>query len=226
MFTIDSQLMSSFLVPLYFIHITFGLAVLAWWFSANKKNEVLKQFGAGFIGYAIAVGIWTAVMITQPTDLEPYILLGALPFLLAHMSFAWAVRKQSKTMLVWYLTLMLVVATLVARILYPSRPYFSAQGYFFFGLQPVPLALYLATISVSFLPAIRAAVSQIKDKSLQPVMNVGLTIAFIAIIIQITAMDDTVRLINGVVASGALLVMWVKALTVRPNGNSVAKATK
>jgi hypothetical protein len=215
-FTIDTQLMSSYLVPFYFIHITFGLAVLAWWFSANKKNAVLKWFGAGFIGYAIAVGIWTAVIITQPMDLEPYILLGAIPFLLAHLAFAWSVRKQSKSMLVWYLTLILVVATLVARIIYPSTPYFSQQGYFFFGLQPIPLALYIATISVSLLPAIRAAVSQIKNKPMAQVMNVGLMMAYIAIIVQITAMDDIVRLLNGMVASVALLVMWVKCFMVRP----------
>jgi hypothetical protein len=208
--------MSSFLVPLYFIHITFGLAVLAWWFSANKKNAVLKQFGAGFIGYAIAVGIWTAVIITQPSDLEPYILLGALPFLLGNMSFAWAYREQSKNMVVWYLSLGLVLATLVARVGFPSQPYFSPQGYFFFGLQPIPLALYIATISVTMLPAIRAAVSQIKNKSMAQVMSVGLTIAFVAIIVQITAMDDLVRFLNGMVASAALLVMWLKCFMVRP----------
>lgn len=216
MFTIDTTLMSSLLVPIYFIHITFGLAVLAWWFSANK-SPVLKQFGAGFIGYAIAVGIWTAVIIAQPSDLEPYILLGAIPFLLSHLAFAWTVRKQSKNMLVWYLTLILVVATLVARVLYPSNPYFSQQGYFFFGLQPIPLALYIATISVSLLPAIRAAVSQIKNKPMAQVMSVGLMIAYIAIIVQITAMDDTVRFLNGMVASVALLVMWVKCFMVRPS---------
>jgi hypothetical protein len=45
---------------------------------------------------------------------------------------------------------------------------------------------------------------------------VGLTIAFVAIIVQITAIDDTVRLLNGMVASVALLVMWVKCFMVRP----------
>src|SRR6185503_7134375 len=151
-----NNVMSSFLVPLYFIHITLAMAVLAWWFS-TRKGDVLKYFGWGMAGYAMGVAIWTGVILVKPADLEPAILLGVIPFLLAHIAYAKAATLKFKSNYVMILTLALMVATFIARtFFYPSQPYFSDNGYFFFGLMAIPLALYIATISVSFLPAIRA----------------------------------------------------------------------
>ena len=209
------NLMSSVFVPLYFIHITFAMAVLAWWFS-SRKELTLKYFGWGLAGYALGIGVWTVAILTKPTNLEPLILLGVIPFLLAHLAYAKATSVRTKNQLVLGLTLTLLVVTFIARtFFYPSKPYFSDQGYFYFGLMAVPLALYIATISTSFLPAILAVTNDIKQKSIRPIMNIGLVIVFINMIVQISVQDETVRIINGVVASGTLLVLWVTAVTNR-----------
>jgi hypothetical protein len=82
----------------------------------------------------------------------------------------------------------------------------------FFGLASVPIALYIATISVSFLPAIKVATTEIKDKSIKTIMSIGLTVLFVNSIILVSAKDQTLLLINGVVISIVVLVLWIKAL--------------
>jgi hypothetical protein len=202
-------------VDLFFIHATLGTAVLSWWFL-TKKKAVLKDFGWGMLGYTLGLAAWTAVVLIRPTDLKPLILVGVVPFLLGSLAYAKAASDKfpvKASTLIW-LVAVLIAATFIARtFFYPSDPYFSSKGLLFFGLKPVPIALYIATLSVSFLPAIRAAASAIKDKAMKSVMGIGLMVLYINAIILVSANDNTLLLINGVVLSLALLMLWVKALS-------------
>lgn len=205
---------STILVPLFFIHATLATAILAWWFL-SKKQQTLKDFGWGMAGYAAGLAAWTVLVLTKPDDLKPLILLGVIPFLLAHVAYAKAASAKlpAKSSTLMTVTLLLLAATFIARtFFYPSEPYFSDKGLLFFGLQSVPVALYIATISVSFLPAIRAVSAEIKDKTMKAVAGTGLTILYVNSIILVSAKDNDLLLINGVVMSLALLVLWVKAL--------------
>jgi hypothetical protein len=201
-------------VSLFFIHGTLATAILAWYFL-TKKQAVLKDFGWGMLGYSLGLAAWSILVLTKPEDLKPLVLLGVIPFLLAHVAFAKAasVKLPTKSSTLMTVTLLLLGATFVARtFFYPSEPYFSDRGLLFFGLQSVPVALYIATISVSFLPAIRAVAAEVKDKAMKPILSVGLTTLYVNSIILVSAKDDTLLLINGVVMGTALLVLWVKAL--------------
>jgi hypothetical protein len=205
---------SNVLVPLFFIHGTVGTGLLAAWF-ANSKQQSLRDFGWGMVGYALGMAFWTAAVLAKPGDPKPLILAGVVPFLLAHIAFAKAasVKLPTKTSTLVGLTIVLLVATFVARtFFYESEPYFSDKGLLYFGLRSVPVALYIATISVSFLPAIRVVVADMKDKSLKTVMGIGLTTLYVNAIILVSAKDDTLLLINGVVLTLALLALWAKAL--------------
>jgi hypothetical protein len=205
---------SNLFVSLFFIQGTLGTAILSWWFL-SKKKAVLKDFGWGLLGYTLGLAAWTAVVLIKPTDIKPLILAGVVPFLLAHLAYAKAASTKlpTKTNTLITLVLVLIGATFVARtFFYPSDPYFSSRGLLYFGLQPVPVALYIATISVSFLPAIRAVAAEIKDKTMKSFMGIGLTILYVNSIILVSAKDDSLLLINGVVMSVALLTLWVKAL--------------
>lgn len=205
---------STILVPLYFIHATLATAILAWWFL-SRKQQTLKDFGWGMAGYAAGLAAWTVLVLTKPDDLKPLILLGVVPFLLAHVAYAKAASAKlpAKSSTLMTVTLLLLAATFIARtFFYTSEPYFSDEGLLFFGLQSVPVALYIATISVSFLPAIRAVSAEIKDKTMKAVAGTGLTILYVNSIILVSAKDNDLLLINGVVMSLALLVLWVKAL--------------
>jgi FtsH-binding integral membrane protein len=205
--------MSSVVVPLYFIHITIAFIILAWWFT-RKKAQALKYFGWGLTGYALGIGTWTLVVLTKPTSLEPPILIGVVPFLLAHVAFAKATMLRTKSKLVLPLTVLLLAATFIARTFYfQSKPYFSDQGYFFFGLMAVPLAFYIATIAVSFLSASITAMGDIKSTTVRRIMTSGLIGVFINMVIQISVQDESLRIINAVVATVTLFGLWVTAVT-------------
>ena len=206
---------NNILVTIFFLHCTIGTALLAWWFT-NKKSAVLKNFGLGLLGYALGLAAWSLVVLTKPDNLKPIILLGVVPYLLAHIAFAKAAsaKLSAKDTTLMSLTLLLLVATFIARtFFFKSEPYFSDRGLLYFGLKSVPVALYIATISVSFLPAIKAMTAELKNKSLKTIMGVGFTVLYVNSIILVSAKDDTLLLINGVVLGAALFTMWVKALS-------------
>lgn len=208
---------SNIFVSLFFIHGALGTAILAWWFL-TKKQQTLKDFGWGMAGYAAGLSAWSVVVITKPIDPKPLILLGVIPFLLASVAYAKAASAKlpTKSSTLMTITLALLASTFIARtFFYPSEPYFSDKGLLFFGLQSIPVALYIATISVSFLPAIRAVTAEIKDKATKSLMGACLTILYVNSIIFVSAKDDTLLLINGVVLSVALLVLWLKALSTK-----------
>lgn len=215
-----SDVTSTVSVPLFFIHATFATAVLAWWFLSSK-GQVLKDFGWGLAGYAAGLAVWTLVVLTKPEDLKPLILVGVIPFLLAHIAYAKSASAKlpTKSTTLVSITILLLTATFLARtFFYPSEPYFSSDGLLFFGLQSVPVALYIATISVSFLPAIRAVSASIKDKAMKPVVGIGFTTLYVNSVILVSAKDNTLLLINGLVMTVALLVLWTKALASPPKG--------
>jgi hypothetical protein len=208
---------SSTLVPLFFAEVTVGTLILAWWFM-TEKSKALKDFGWGLLGYGLGLTAWTALVFVKPDDLKPLVLLGVVPFLLAHIAYAKSASAKlpAKAGTMMAVTLILLVATFITRtFFFPSEPYFSDQGLLYFGLKSVPVALYIAVISVSFLPAIRTVVSEVKNNSLKTVFSVGLTTLYVCSIILVSAKDDTLLLINGFVMSTALLVLWVKALQSR-----------
>lgn len=205
---------SNVFVSLFFIHGALGTAILAWYFL-SKKKAALRDFGWGLLGYAAGLTAWTVAVITKPENLEPLILLGVVPFLLAHIAYAKAASTKlpTKSITLVGVTMVLLAATFIARtFFYQSEPYFSDDGLLFFGLQPAAVALYIATISVSLLPAIRVVTAELKDKAMKPVAGVALTTLYVNSIILVSAKDDTLLLINGIVMTVALLALWTKAL--------------
>jgi hypothetical protein len=205
---------SNLFVSLFFIHGTLGTAILAWYFL-NQKKAVLKSFGWGMLGYALGLAAWTAVVMTRPDNIKPLILAGVIPFLFAHIAYAKvaSVKLPAKASTLSMIVLLLIGATFIARtFFYPSEPYFSDKGLLYFGLQSVPVALYIAIISVSLLPAIRVVAAEIKDKAVKSIMSIGLTVLYINSIILVSAKDDTLLLINGTVMTVALLALWTKVV--------------
>lgn len=203
------------LVPLFFLQMVIGTGILAWWFL-KRKDKTLQTFGLGMAGYAAGLAAWSLLVITKPNDLQPLILAGAVPFLLAHLAYAKVAYKNidfTKTSLLTLIVVGTIAATFIVRtFLYPSDPYFSEQGLLFFGLHPISVAFYIATISLTFLPAISVVASRLKKGTLKNVMQVGLTTLYINSIILVSGKDDTLLLINGVVMSLALLAVWIKAV--------------
>ena len=201
-----------FYMPMYFLMVAFGASILAWWFL-SRKDKTLKMFGLGMAGYAAGMVAWSALVFIQPEDLRPLALTGAIPFLLAHLAYAKV--AYSKLDSAKANTLLAVVAAMIAgtfiirTFIYPSEPYFSEGGQLFFGLHPWAVAFYIATISITFLPAISIACSKIKQIGIKNTLRIGLTTLFITEIILASGSDETLLSINGAVMTVALLITWL-----------------
>lgn len=183
--------------------------MLAWWFLSQKDRSA-RLFGIGLSGYALGIACWCIVVLLKPTDLKPLIFLGTLPFLAAHLAYARAATNKY-TLLI--LTAILITSTLIARtIIYPSEPYFSEQGLLFFGLHPIVSALYIATISVSFLPAIKAITPKIRQEKLRTTIGIGFFILYLNSLVLVVSRNSNLLTLNGFVMGVTLLILVTKLL--------------
>lgn len=208
--------MSNLLVPLFFVHATVGIGIAAWWFH-NRKDKNLRIFGLGLAGYSAGFAAWAAAVIIQPENLKPLILLGAIPFLLAHFLYAKVAYKNinfAKTSLLTLLVAGTITATFVVRtFLYPSDAYFSEEGLLYFGLHPVAVAFYIATLTLTFLPAINVVGELLKKSAVRIKLQAALTTLFINGLIIVSSENELLLTINGYVFGAALIVLWFTALT-------------
>ena len=207
------------LAQTYFSLVALGAAILAWWFL-TRPDKLLRMFGFGMAGYAAGLLLWTVLIFVQPGNLQPLALAGAIPFLLAHLVYAKVAYGHLgglRTKLMLALVLALIVGTFVVRtFIYPSEPYLSDQGLLFFGLHPLAIAFYIATISLTFLPAISIACSRIKRGGVRNALQAGLTALFITEIILASSDNEILLAINGVAMTLALLACLLFAITSTP----------
>lgn len=210
-----STLVAILFVPMFFLHGAFGIALLSWWFSRHQNRE-MKLFGWGLAGYALSMTIWAYMVMQKPNDVGVYMLVSVIPFLLAHLFFAKvADTKFSKHGHFFLVTGALLVITFVVRtFLQESDPYFSEEGLLVFGVQDIPVALYIAVMTISFLPAIRVVVPNIA-KQHRPIFSVCLTALFVTAITFVSARTTQLLIINGAVLSFMLLVLWSSVLTLK-----------
>lgn len=206
-----------FLVPAFFVHTVATVALLAWWFIRKSEAQaVFRYFGWGLTGYSLAFVAWTLVVLLKPDDLAPGILVGVVPFLLGNLGFARAAGRNPEAggmSPLMILTLVLIAATFISRTFwYESEPYFSDEGLLYFGLQPIPVAFYIATIAVSFLPAIWRVVPAFTDQRLRLIMGVSFNTFFINAIILVSAAEHALLMVNGFVLSAAAILAWSHAI--------------
>lgn len=208
----SDSLTGDVLVPAYFIATSLVIAFLSYKFL-SKKTATFKFFGIGLAFFAVAFAIWSAVVLTKPTDLETFTTLGVLPFsvglyffLMAGTSKLKASNRSLAMMLgVGYLALMLFLRTFV----YQSAPAFSENGLFYFHADPVIVALYIGAFAAALFPATNAVSQQIKDGTLKFVTQLALTMLIIGGVVMLTSFDDTLQLINGYVMAVALAALLV-----------------
>lgn len=211
------EALRSFLVPAFFTHTAAAVLVLAWWFTRNGGDRAtFRYFGCGLVGYGLGLIAWSLVVIVKPDDLVPWILGGVIPFLLGNIGFAKSASAAPETVRVsplMILTIAFIIVTFVMRtVLYESEPYISDEGLLYFGLQPVPIALYIGTIAVSFLPAIWKVVPAFASEQLRRLMAICLNAFFICAIVLVSASEHSLLVINGFVLSIAAILAWVQAV--------------
>ncbi len=205
----------SVLVPAYFIHAAGAAAISTAWFLKHREKE-FRDFGLGLLGYTLGTIIWVMVVLVKPDDLKPLILIGAVPFLLGHVAFARAAFDRStaghRTIAMASVFIAVAVTFVTRAFIYPSQPFFSDKGLLFFGLDPLVSAMYISTVSISFLPATQLVAGKFDDAQRRLRMRIILTALYVNIVVLVSAANETLLLINGVVMSIALLALWTTLL--------------
>src|SRR5205823_7698976 len=126
------------------------------------------SIGLGFMAAAFAV--WSYAVVTKPAADVLYgwvtvgliVMLAALLFLI-HAATVHLPRSTQQIALVAggvYVILLFVV-----RVIYPSHPYFSPNGLFYFGQQPPVKLLTIILLAGAIVPAALAIGRDLKAKS-------------------------------------------------------------
>ncbi len=209
------DLVRDFLQPLFYVQMAAGVLIIAWWFI-SKRDKTLKMFGWGMGLYGLGLASWAALVLINPDNLEPLILVGAVPFLLANFAFAKVAYKSidfTKTSLLMLLVTGMIVATFVVRtFFFESQPYYSDEGILFFGLHSVAIAFYIATIAMTFLPAIPVVSDRFKEGIVKNIVKGALTILFINAIIIVSGQENVLLTINSIVMSTTMTVLTLTLL--------------
>lgn len=193
-------------VVAFFLHSVLATVLLGSKFS-SRKDTVLKYFGYALLLNAAAFAVWSVAVITRPENLQDYVSVGTVIFivgLLALLAAGITHLSAGNRMTV------LVVAALVgAAIFYlgrmpanPSLAGFSPDGLFFFNVHPLLQALYVIVLSVTAFPAIEAVAR--KFRGIYSLMiRYGFTagVAGGAVLITTTTANSSIE--------GVTLIGWV-----------------
>ncbi|MEP7204769.1 MAG: hypothetical protein ABI716_01075 [Candidatus Saccharibacteria bacterium] len=160
----------------------------------SKRNVVMKCFGVGLMLDSVAFAMWSLAVAIHPApvDLEAYVLVGVVFFLLSLLAYLYAGIQQlnpSARLLVMVLGAVAGLVILYARgFMFPSSPSFSNEGFFFFNPNPIMQMLYMFSLAFTALPAISALASKFKG-IYAGVLGYGLIAQVVGGLMLITSTD-------------------------------------
>jgi hypothetical protein len=199
------------LVLLFFAHSTLATFLLGWKL-AGQKDASLKNFGYALVLNGLAFAIWSAAVILRPADLALWTGAGAFPFMgtLLFLISSSTVRLDRNLRNRWLGAGVALVAVLfiLRSFVYPSQPYFSDEGLFFFNVQPVATAVYLFALSAAAFPAIRAIGQKMKT-AYAPYVEAGFITLVLGGFLLLVSTDLMLLYINGWVMGLTYFVLWV-----------------
>ena len=202
------------LVVLFFVHTTVATFILGWKFY-SQNDAVIKKFGIGLLLNGMAFAVWSAAVLLNPDDLETWTKAGAVFFVGTLYFFLVAgtndleAKLRGKAMGGGILLLVLLVV--LRGFFYPSEPYFSEAGLFYFNIHPIPNALYIAALTFAGFPAFSAVANRM-SAGYALLVKAGFTALAIGSIILLVSFDEGLLYIDGWVLGISYLVLWTSLL--------------
>jgi hypothetical protein len=212
--------MSAFVI-IFFVGSAAGTLLVGLQF-ARTNQEALKYFGGGLMAAGIAFAFWTVARIINPDDpddLRLWVTLGVLFLLIAILAFlySWASKLEERRRNMVLLGGLVYVAVLIAlRFAYPSDPFISDDGLFFFNPHGSVAILEAGALAFSVLPATLLAAGQLRSME-ATVLQVCITTLVIGGIILITSLDDVTVTLDGWMMGAALAVMLFTFVVRQPS---------
>lgn len=157
-------------VILFFTFVTLSVLISAYLLPRYVPSRGTKRFGLGLWLVGVAFAIWSVAVITKPVDtLYLWVTVGLIVILAALVlivSAATSHLSRSDQQLALLLAVGYAVVLVVVRFFYPSSPYFSGNGLFYFGQQPIVAFLTIALLVGAIVPAVLVVAAEIKQRDL------------------------------------------------------------
>jgi len=208
----------------FFLIGTIGFAFLAFRFLTSKA-QTFRTFGIGLALLALAFGIWSAIVYTQPADLATMTTLGVVPFGLANLFF---VATGTSDFGAQGRRILLVVAAVVITGLFvlrtfvtPSAPSINGNGYFYFNADPLAILLYVIVFAGALMPAVHIVTLHTADKNTGIFTRLAFNVVTLSGVVMLVSTSDDLQSLNGDVM--LLGLIWLVVTHIRKSPEYIAK---
>jgi hypothetical protein len=202
-------------VVLFFIHNVLATFLLGMKFS-RRKDPVVKDFGYGLLLNSAAFAIWSAAAFARPQNLQFFVTLGAVFFIVSLIVFLAAglqkVDGSNRRTLLMAGSVIALVLFIFRTFNFPSQPGFSPEGYFFFNAHPVVQIIYIFGLGLTVLPAAAALASRFNNSGYGRLIHYGFIAQVMGGIILLTSNNILVLTIDGWIIGLTYLLMWTTLL--------------
>ena len=204
------------LMPLLGAHSAIGLGIVGavMWM---RSDTTLRLFGVGIGLFAASLALHAITVAVQPSeDLLRYfsvanilaLLVSVLVFLrvgVEDYSFDWR-RITLALGIVWAVVFFVLEFLLDAA----DSAYYSDAGFVVLNLHAVPAILLIFGLAFAFFEGAHIAVEHSHGEPYRTILLSSMSVLALTIIVTaIVGESDAMRFVNGIVASGAIGVMWV-----------------
>ncbi len=168
---------------------------------------------------AAAFAVWSFAVVTKPQSDVLYLwvtagLLILFVSLLFFISAATVNMNRSQQQLALGAGAIFAILLFVVRLLYPSSPFFSPNGLFYFGQQPIVKLLTLILLAATITPVALTMAQDIRKRSelaANSFIAVCVTELLGAALLLSTTDDDFLFLVRWTMAMAFLLLVLVAA---------------
>lgn len=178
-----------------------------------SDSEAARRYGIGMVLTAISFAVWSvAIILRDSVSLTTFVTIGLVPLMIGMVYFIWSGASnldRQKQMLLVTLGVVGVLILMVMRGFYPSHPYFSPEGLFFFGPDPLVLFFEIAFISTAVISSILVVGRTISDKLSSNVFQTGMFAALLGTILLLTSASNLVLFLAGWAIGIAFLLLAV-----------------
>jgi len=207
------------LIIFFFVYTTLTVLVSAVLLPRYLHSARANRFSIGLGLIAVAFAVWSFAVVTKPAADVLYIwvtvgLLLVLGSLLFFISAATLDLPRQQQQIALGAGAAFAILLIVVRLFYPSSPYFSPNGYFYFGQQPIVKLMTIILLSATIIPVVLTLARDIREKSAFAA-NAFIAACFTelvgAVLLLSNTEDDFLFLVGWVMGAAFLLLVLVAA---------------
>lgn len=204
----------NFAVLLFFVHNVLATALLGYKFF-SQKDKIFTNLGIALFLDSIAFAVWSAAVYLKPANLQAFVILGAVFFIVSLIFLLITsiqhVSTSTRNMIVLLGTFAGAGVLYLRTFVYPSEAAFSPDGLFFFNLHPIVQMLYIFGLAFTALPAIYVVAAKFKEPY-SMLIRYALIAEVMGGIVLITSFDSTVLYIIGWIMGLSYVALWTTLL--------------